>query len=252
MEQLFQIPFFRKYTRKAYYTYTKWEQAYIGNLLSPEKIVLAGIFKGLQYPGFESSGSGLVTKLLGSYEDELHPFIQQLSSNNYSEIIDIGCAEGYYAIGLAKMFPKATINAFDIDKEALDRCRKMGELNGVQFRMILKDRCDKNVLRNMLIRERGFILCDCEGHESDLFDEEIAAGLKNCDLIIELHDHIVPNIKMKIERAFRNTHHINYVVSRLKSINDYPLMQKLPAEYQQDRYLIDRDRRMEWACITPA
>src|SRR5436190_882004 len=103
MQQLFQIPLFRKIAKKGYYTFVKLEEGYMGHLLSPDKKVLGGIFKGLQYPRFESSGSGLVTKLLGSYENELHPFIQQLGANKYTEIIDIGCAEGYYAVGLAQM-----------------------------------------------------------------------------------------------------------------------------------------------------
>src|ERR1043165_6627000 len=147
MQQLFQIPLFRKYARKGYYTYVKWEEAYMGGILSPDKKVLGGIFKGLQYPAFKSSGSGLVTKLLGSYEDELHPFIKSLSSNQYSDIIDIGCAEGYYAAGLALLFPGAKIFAYDIDAVALERCAAMAEINGVQKRMNLRKRCGKEIGR---------------------------------------------------------------------------------------------------------
>lgn len=250
MQRLFQIPLFRKWAKKGYYTFVKLEEGYIGHLLSPDKKVLGGIFKGLQYPQFESSGSGLVTKLLGSYEDELHPFIQQMAKNNYSIIIDVGCAEGYYAVGLAKMFSRASVFAYDIDKVALSRCGKMASVNKVREKVVLKEECNKEELYGFSTSPRGFIICDCEGYENELFDEPLANALKNFDLIIELHDHVVPGIKAKIESAFKNTHQISYVTSRLKSVNDYPLMKNLPPEYQQDRYLIDRDRRMEWATIT--
>ena len=52
-------------------------------------------------------GSVLIPKLLGSYEQELQPLLQRLAAQNYSEIVDIGCAEGYYAIGLGGCFPRA-------------------------------------------------------------------------------------------------------------------------------------------------
>ncbi|MES2622330.1 MAG: class I SAM-dependent methyltransferase [Bacteroidota bacterium] len=250
MSKLFHIAFFRKFAKKAYYTYVKWEEAYLSMLLSPERKVLAGMFKGLQYPQFESSGSGLFIKFIGSYEDELQPFIQKLSVNNYSEIIDIGCAEGYYAVGLANMFPQAKVYAYDIDKVALNRCRQMATLNKVNSRIELREKCDKIGLQNFPFTGNGLIICDCEGYEDELFDEATAKSLKNCDIIIELHDHLVPDIKFKIESAFKNTHKVEFVISRLKSVKDYPLFARLPLEYRQDKYLFERGTQMEWAVIT--
>jgi len=43
------------------------------------------------------------TKLLGFYEQPLQPYIEQVIQTGYPTIINIGCAEGYYAVGLAHL-----------------------------------------------------------------------------------------------------------------------------------------------------
>ena len=60
--------------------------------------VLNGPFEGMQYPNFESYGSASWPKLLGTYESELTNAILAKKDTDYSSIVDIGCAEGYYAV----------------------------------------------------------------------------------------------------------------------------------------------------------
>src|ERR1035441_10269867 len=57
--------------------------------------VLNGPFEGMRYLQ-ASVGSVLSPKLVGSYEAELHPFIERVTSGRYDIVVDIGCAEGYY------------------------------------------------------------------------------------------------------------------------------------------------------------
>lgn len=65
-------------------------------------VVKSGPFRGLQYIVAESICSALVPKLLGSYESELHETLERLLCNDYDLVLDIGCAEGFYAVGIAK------------------------------------------------------------------------------------------------------------------------------------------------------
>ena len=62
--------------------------------------VAAGPFAGMRYIT-RSCGSKLAPKVIGCYERELHPAIENAIRGDYQRIIDIGCAEGYYAVGLA-------------------------------------------------------------------------------------------------------------------------------------------------------
>ena len=249
-QQLLANPIIYKISKKVYYELTKFEDADIAKLLSPDKKVIGGIFKGLTYPDYQSSGSSLFTKIIGSYEDELDPFFGNISLNKYSEIIDIGCAEGYYAVGLSMLHPLSKIYAFDIDSIALDRCKKMAEVNDVFDRINFGAKCDKSTLKQFQFTGRGLIICDCEGYEAELFDAETASVLKNSDLVIELHDNVVPKIKSQIENAFSKTHKIAYIESKLKSIKQYPVLSTLPTKYQEDKNLIERGTMQEWAIIT--
>src|SRR5215208_3855790 len=67
--------------------------------------VLSGIFAGMRYVR-DAVGGQLYPKLLGTYELELVPVIQALNRKRVARIVDVGAAEGYYAVGLALCNPQ--------------------------------------------------------------------------------------------------------------------------------------------------
>jgi hypothetical protein len=100
--------------------------------ISPDLTVKYGVFKGMKLlPGEESGSGSLIPKLLGAYEYELRPVLEKICHEHYTEIINVGCAEGYYAVGFAMRFPDAKVFAYDIDKGALKLCEEMARLNKV-------------------------------------------------------------------------------------------------------------------------
>jgi methylase of polypeptide subunit release factors len=76
-----------------------------------------------------------VAKLLGSYEEELHPVIAHALRSRPSIFVDIGCADGYYAVGFAQASPATTILAFDISRTARELCGELAVVNGVEARV---------------------------------------------------------------------------------------------------------------------
>ncbi|WP_299504968.1 hypothetical protein [Cypionkella sp.] len=81
----------------------KWRSELISNTLvgrSGTK-VLSGPFRGMDYPVRASEGSR-AARLMGSYESSLAPVIEEIVTKAYPVIIDVGSAEGYYAVGLAR------------------------------------------------------------------------------------------------------------------------------------------------------
>jgi len=106
-----------------------------------DKKVLYGPFRGMKYPSLSSVGSALYPKLLGCYERELHGVIDSFLSNNYTEIVDIGCAEGYYAVGFGLKLNSVKIHAYDTDETARRLCREMAKLNGIEKRTTIKETC---------------------------------------------------------------------------------------------------------------
>src|SRR5262245_41340678 len=67
--------------------------------------VQRGPFAGMVYPDHAAVGSTLYPKLLGSYERELHQTVDDIVRLGYDTVVDIGAAEGYYAVGLAMKMP---------------------------------------------------------------------------------------------------------------------------------------------------
>jgi len=64
--------------------------------------VLGGPFAGMAYVEDATEGA-LAPRLIGTYEDELHPYLAEALAADPEVILDIGCAEGYYAAGLARL-----------------------------------------------------------------------------------------------------------------------------------------------------
>lgn len=218
-----------------------------------KKEVLHGLFKGLKYPGFEAVCSSIYPKLLGSYEFEIQNELKQLIELQPSLIIDIGSAEGYYAIGLAKLLPDSKVVAVDISSVARKLCAQLAYYNNCDNVSIIEGICSDDLLTYNL--KDALIICDCEGYEMELFNENNISNFTNTSLVVETHDFINLSISGYIEKLFEKTHHIKVI----QSIDD---IQKAKyyryCEFQgltlHERKLLIAEYRpsiMEWLILTP-
>eukprot|EP01031_Cornospumella_fuschlensis_P050377 gene50377-61632_t len=127
--------------------------------------VLAGPFVGMRY--IEGSvGSAYVPKLLGIYERELNRCVEEACALDVPLIVDIGAAEGYYAVGLAMRNPGAKVVAFEMESEGRALLKEMAEINEVEQRLSIRGRCEPADLQDALFgAERSIVVCDVEGYE---------------------------------------------------------------------------------------
>jgi hypothetical protein len=223
-------------------------------LITKDMVVMHGPFKGMQYPPLSQLAGHymrgpILAKMVGCYEREIHDFLKDICGKDYSEILNIGSAEGYYSVGLARIFPAARNVAFDIDVNARSMCKEIAALNGVEGRIEVDARCTSETLINFPFTRRGLILSDCEGFEKDLFTGDVARKVRNCDLLIELHDFADPNIYPALHRLFKETHTERLVSSwndaqKIRNF-DYPDLQDLNP--QTIRQIVDEHRpHQEW------
>lgn len=219
------------------------------NSITASKKVLHGPFEGMCYPSLRSVGSTLYPKLIGCYERELHFLIEQLCMEPYSEIIDIGCAEGYYAVGLGLRIPDAKIIAFDTNEEARKLCLDMAKLNGIAHRTEVQSLCTANTLKDFCFT-KGLVICDCEGYETSLFNETNIQNLLQCDLLIETHDFININISTQIADLFMSTHDITLIQSiddiQKAKLYEYRETQDMDLETKKLFFAEKRPSTMEW------
>jgi hypothetical protein len=221
----------------------------------PELTVAGGPFRGMRYPSAQSYGSALLPKLLGSYESELHPVLEEMLANDYTTIVDIGCAEGYYAVGLGMRLAHADVYAFDVNPNARKLCADVAKLNGLDARLRIGAFCDQAVLRSIPLGSKALIISDCEGYEGVLFTSAIAGVLATHDIIVETHDFIDIDISSRLRDVFLSTHQVRSIKSTddIEKAHTYRYSQ-LDRYDTRTRQLILGERRpaiMEWLVMTP-
>ncbi len=198
-----------------------------------------GPFAGMNYimiPPYR----GLSAKLLGSYEHELHPVFEEAIKSNYQTIINVGSAEGCYAIGYAVKVPSSIIYAFDIDPREQAFCRQLAEVNGVSQRVHVRALCTANDFRQ-LITGKTLIIMDCEGCEDELLDPAIAPKLLDADVILEIHDFTDTTLKPRLISRFSQTHTISEYSYHKRDPAEVPETAFLKTQAQRELAVMERD-----------
>lgn len=214
-----------------------------------------GPFKGMRYIE-DSYFSAYIPKVLGMYEREVNPALERAVAAGPPLVIDVGAAEGYYAVGLALRLPNARVVAFEMSEKAQQFLRKMSEMNGVTDRVEVRGRCDRGDLQALLAEHpRAFVVCDCEGFEAILLDPLRVPGLKTATILVESHDFILPGLAEELTERFAATHRIERVWSGDRSPSEYPFrsayLKMLPHRYKKWVVSEWRPTRMSWLAMEP-
>jgi SAM-dependent methyltransferase len=186
----------------------KWRSAMIDNTLAAREgnQVLAGPFKGMEYPVRAAEGAR-AARLLGTYEASLEPVIEAIIARPYTTVVDIGCAEGYYAVGFARRMPGVRVLARDVSETAQALCARLAAANGVA------DRVEVGGLwshADFALCADGptVVICDIEGAEAELLDPGAAPQLTRTDILVEVHEGMRPGLLAALTARFQATHRI--------------------------------------------
>lgn len=171
------------------------------------KKVIAGPFTGMRYGDTQAFCSALPPKLLGTYEHELADVISAAIARKYPTIVDVGAADGYYAVGFAFKDPQARIIAFEMDARARTELSKLTEINDVADRVEIRGKCEPVDLL-ALDAAPGLMIMDCEGYEDFLLTKDVISHFKDWDFIIETHDGFSPEITKRLSSRFSETHKV--------------------------------------------
>ncbi|MFC5455673.1 methyltransferase [Prosthecobacter fluviatilis] len=234
---------------------TRMQIEHLMEKLRKQPEVRQGRFAGMRYAAIEATCSAVIPKLLGTYESELDSVFERVFANAYEQVVDIGCAEGYYAIGLALQFPGCHVYAFDTDFRAQELCRKNARLNKVEDRVAVAGEVTAEKLADTIQERRCLIVCDCEGFERNLFNHKTVGEFYKSDLLIETHDFIRDGISKYLIGLFANTHQVQVLhsIDDLQKAHTYEsdLASNLDFEAKQLAYAEGRPVIMEWLFLTP-
>ena len=184
-----------------------WRSKIWANTIGTEGThIRSGPFEGMDYV-VQSAEGAMLPRLLGIYERELHPALYRLAGEQIDHVIDVGCAEGYYAVGLARLLPNATGHAFDIDETARRRCAILAQAHGVSDRIQIRGEFTGNQFEEFR-GSRVLVFVDAEGFEDDLLRPDLHPALADFDIIVETHPMHRPGITDRLTQRFASTHTI--------------------------------------------
>ncbi|MEQ1826446.1 MAG: hypothetical protein ABL921_10900 [Pirellula sp.] len=210
--------------------------------------VLSGPFQGMRYIR-QAAGSAYLPKIVGSYESELHDVVRELLSMPIDCVIDIGTAEGYYAVGFAYKRPDLRVIGYDIDRRARFLLNRLAIANNVQRKIEIKVAASPETLEvDLSNTSRPLVICDCEGFEGDLLDANLTPSLKKSIVLVEVHDFIRPNLTRDLLAKFEATHSIQRISTRSTP--------KIPAHIDLDKGFVElldegRPAPQVWLYMSP-
>ena len=190
---------------------SKWRSVLIQNTLLRHNgtVVMEGPFRGMDFLSHSAEGCH-IAKLLGCYEQPLFDHIECAIGANYATILNIGCAEGYYAIGMALRMPGVRVHAYDTNEKARQICSELAAKNGVTAQVSIGALFKPEDFASHASK-RTLVLCDIEGAEKDLLGPAALPALTDADLIVESHECLIPGVTQMLMQRFAATHDVSLV-----------------------------------------
>ena len=156
-------------------------------------IVGYGPFRGMQLSNQTWWGKlDLGSQVLGLYESEILGAIELMGASDFKFFIDIGAADGYYAVGMlvsekvqevicyeANELGRATIERNWIANKSPGKLRVLGEATEASILSLQAE-----------VLEDAFVLIDIEGYEFNLLTGPVLAALSQSTVIIEVHNWV--------------------------------------------------------------
>jgi hypothetical protein len=202
-------------------------------------------------------GSAYIPKLLGIYERELNSVIEKACRLGLDLIVDLGAAEGYYAVGMARRNPQSRVVAFEADAQGRMALERMAKLNEAGARVAIRGRCEPDDLAAALEDSTGrlLVICDVEGHERIILDPSAVPALARAWMIVEVHEFLCPGITRTLTEKFSATHRIEHLWQEDRFYGEYPFRTVgtsiLPRRYLNWAVSEWRPERMAWLWMEP-
>ena len=220
--------------------------------------VMHGPYKGMRYFGPE--GIPIVdklptTKLVGSFEEEVHPWIESLVAGDFHTVVHLGSGEGYHAVGMALRMPAARTVVFDTLIAARKACKELAEQNGVRGRMQLRGFCALDELLDIGL-EGSLIFSDCGGAELSILDPKLYPGLTRATMLVETHDAFDIRVTRRLVSRFTDSHSIEFVAARQRDPSTYSFLSPFKPDQAQiaveeNRAVTKDGRPQTWALLKP-
>ena len=202
------------------------------------------------------SGSGIfASRLLGTYEREVTEELVKMSGTVDGPFINLGAAQGYFCTGMVVGGWSKRAYAYEIEADRRKMIVENAAENGCADTVSVDAEASFESLSRILEEHsQALILSDIEGAEYDLFDERTLELLRNCPMVIEIHQHYVPD---GVEKT-------NALLETARKWFDLRLIQRvvyMPGQFEELRSIDENARLLalsegrsdwqDWVALTP-
>lgn len=208
--------------------------------------VFSGPFRTMKFIHQDVFGSA-TAKMLGTYELELEPLLEKIKSTSPEVILNIGGAEGYYAVGFASVWKSRTVIVYESLEEGRSLIAANARLNRVEAHIDIRSLCTEEELYQTLVEDNiDFVVMDVEGAEMELLTERVVKKIKEATILIESHDFCKPGCLEFLKQSLIKTHNLNIVNSCLRNYSDFPYPSLIFRKVKE--MLMDEERpgTMQW------
>jgi len=176
--------------------------------------VFSGPFRGMKYLGYSITGA-YFSKILGTYELELHETISNLNRSKFDHAVIVGAGEGYYAAGLSAHL-KIPVVAYERKPEAKQALETLGKLNGLR-QLECRGECKPSSLIQL---SNALVLMDIEGEEVEFLRAGVIDQSQNCYWIIEIHGNEVKRLFLE---QVDDRYETSFISCRQRKMEDFPI-----------------------------
>jgi len=213
--------------------------------------VQSGPFSGMLLDSHVVSwGSGdMCPKLLGTYEEELHRILEDQIAPSPPYVVNLGCAERYYSIGLAMRLRGSTIFSVDICNRALKATDKNARLNGVGNVRTINRSTEVQVA--LVLGDQSLWIVDVEGAEGEILQQIGLERFQSASLLIELHPFVDRRASLELLERLSLTHKIQLIDQAGRNPNSIPFLTGLSDSSRWAAVNEGRPEKMQWLYAVP-
>ncbi len=212
-------------------------------------VVRYGPFAGLRWlnnPKWGQSEQGVM--MLGLYEQEVLTALTG-APDRYRVFVDVGAADGYYAVGLLHSGKVERSVAFEAIPECREAIKLLAAENGVAEKIsvfgIASEHFANELAEQGIISSETMFLIDIEGAEFKVLSKEVFGFLKDSLIVVETHAHIYPDPQGELDRLIERASETHTVTSWLPGARNPWTIKELDKFTEIDRWILCSEGRVE-------
>lgn len=215
--------------------------------------VAHGPFAGVRLSEESLWGADVAAMLLGLYEQEV---VARIANRRkpWDLFINVGAADGFYAVGCLTSGIAMRCIAFESDPRAQEILRATAAANGVLDRLEIRGAAGTEDLLQIAPESDTIVLIDIEGQEFDVLTQAALAHLRGTEVIVEVHEWAVrkaDDVERLVETARRAGFFLEWISTGPRDPGAIPEIAHLKDD---DRWIIcseGRPRPMRWLRLSP-